>query len=430
MKMSHPRAMMMVLPPGPGQSPRNASIIDFPGGPDVGANQAVDEDTAAEAGGPVAEPGGCGSPGEVTERMEAAGSDDAAGPVAAGPSGTVQDAPACPRARDLVAVMPVDQLESELVDLAHRLSAGTYELLLMVGELDARGTWAQAGALSCEAWLAAACDIERATAHRQVRVARALREFAVLDEAMADGDVSYSKARIMVGQLSDTNVDELVEIARVTPSGQLGKAIAAWCQRNEDPEEIARRQQSARSMSWGTAADGMVDFHARLTPQDAAIVCGVIETLVARRTGVPAGTSLRQQRADALVMMCAGEGDAAGSDTEIVVHVREDGNTLPDGTPLSDQAVTEMIPKSLISLLLHDAQRYPIDASPRRRFPTRRQRRVVEARQDECQQPGCHARDLLQVDHRVAYNSDGPTTLDNLQRLCGPHNRAKNPKRE
>ncbi|HET8930639.1 MAG TPA: DUF222 domain-containing protein [Acidimicrobiales bacterium] len=335
---------------------------------------------------------------------------------------------ACPRARDLVAAMPAEQLESELVGLAYRLSAGTYELLVLVGELDARGTWADAGALSCEAWLAAACDIEPATAHRQVRVARAMREFAVLDEAMADGDVSYSKARILVGQLNDTNVDELVEIARVTPSGRLGKAIAAWCQRNEDPEEIARRQLASRSMGWGTAADGMVDFHVRLTPEGAAIVCGVVDTTVARRTGVPAGTSLAQQRADALVTVCAGDGDSGGTDTEIVIHVRDDGNTFTDGTPLADHAVTKMLPSSFISLLLHNAERYPIDASPRRRFPTRRQRRVVEERQDECQEHGCHAHDFLQVDHMQSYNSGGSTTLDNLQRLCGPHNRAKNPK--
>ena len=28
-------------------------------------------------------------------------------------------------------------------------------------------------------------------------------------------------------------------------------------------------------------------------------------------------------------------------------------------------------------------------------------------------------------DHIEAYTSGGPTRLDNLQRLCGPHNRAK-----
>jgi hypothetical protein len=110
---------------------------------------------------------------------------------------------------------------------------------------------------------------------------------------------------------------------------------------------------------------------------------------------------------------------------EVVVHVREDGNTLTDGTPLSDHAVTRMLPDAFVSLLMHDAQRQPIDASPRRRFPTRRQARVIDERQSECAQPGCTARHFLQHDHIQPSNQGGPTILDNLQRLCGPHNRAK-----
>lgn len=336
--------------------------------------------------------------------------------------------PDCPRAPSELAAMPFDELEAELVDLVKRLSVGTYDLLLLIGEVDVRGGWAASGALSCEAWLADACDIERGTAHRQVRVARAMRRHPVLQEAMADGDVSYTKARILVGQLTEENVDELVALAREYPSNRLGRAIAAWSQRNEDPEEIRRRQFEARSVSWGTAADGMVDLHARLTPEQAAIVCAVIDTQVARRPSVPVGTKLAQQRSDALATVCAGESDASGTATEIVVHVNAEGNALTDGTPLSDHAVTSMLPYAFVSLLLHDTARQPIDASPRRRLATRRQRRVVEARDEECQQPGCHAQEFLQIDHVRPFEPDGQTVLDNLQILCGAHNRAKNPK--
>ncbi len=333
--------------------------------------------------------------------------------------------PACPRARDEATAMGAEQLQSELVVLARRLAAGTFELLVLVGELDARGVWADSGALSCASWLAHRCDIELATARRQVQVARAMRRFPELDAAMAEGDVSYSKARILAGQLTDANVEALVEIARTTPSGRLGRAIAAWSQQHEDPDEIRRRQQQSRSLGWGTAADGMVDFHARLTPEDAAVVCAVIDTTLAHRRDVPAGTSLRQQRADALVAICTGDGDAGAPGTEIVVHVSEDGSTLADGTPLSDRAVTSMLPNAFISLLFHDAERYPIDASPRRRLPTRRQRRVVEARQHECGHPGCHATEFLQCDHVQSVRTGGATVVENLQLLCGPHNRAK-----
>ena len=69
--------------------------------------------------------------------------------------------------------LPAERLEAEIVTLAETLAVGTYELLVLVGELDARGTWAAWGALSCAGWLADACDIETSTARTQVRVARA-----------------------------------------------------------------------------------------------------------------------------------------------------------------------------------------------------------------------------------------------------------------
>lgn len=340
-----------------------------------------------------------------------------------------------PRARQSeVGELPTERLEAELCDLAARLAAGTYELLVLVGEFDQRGTWATWGALSCAARLADLCDIEVATARSQVRVAKALRDHPSLDVAMRDGDISYAKARVLVPALTVENAEELVALAETHTAGRLGAAIAAWSHRNEDQDLIARRQFDARSCSWRTEPDGTVTLTARLTPAAAGGVCAVIDTQVTRASA-PAGAgddatfpSIAQQRADALVRLLTDpveSGTATGVTAEVVVHVREDGNALTDGTPLSDHAVTSMLPDAFVSLLMHNAKRQPVDASPRRRFPTRRQRRVIDERHAQCAQPGCHARNFLQYDHIEPYAAGGPTTVDNLQRLCGPHNRAK-----
>ena len=286
-------------------------------------------------------------------------------------------------AADAVADVPVGQLETQLVSLARQLAAGTYELLVLVGELDARSAYVLSGALSCAAWLADICDIEISTARTQVRVARALREWPLLDAAVRDGDVSYAKARVLVPHLTDQNVGPLVDLACVTPAGRLGAAIAAWIQRHEDSNLIEARQHDARSMTWRTEGDGMVTITARLPPAQAGTVCAVIDQQVTV-TNAPAGASGVQQRADALVAVITGNGgcDVRGGGggtvvTEVVVHVRADGNTFTDGTPLSDHAVTRLLPNAFISLLFLDKQHYPIDASPRRRAPTRRQRRAT-----------------------------------------------------
>ncbi|MBK5224770.1 MAG: HNH endonuclease [Acidimicrobiia bacterium] len=78
-----------------------------------------------------------------------------------------------------------------------------------------------------------------------------------------------------------------------------------------------------------------------------------------------------------------------------------------------------------MSLLLHDAASRPIDASPHRRSPTRRQRRVIDEQHPECAHTGYHAHTFLHYDHTKPYANGGTTTIPNLRRLCGPHNRAR-----
>lgn len=327
-----------------------------------------------------------------------------------------------PRARSALADLPVEQMEAEAVELSERMGAGTYELLVLIGELDAQCLWAERGALSCAAWLAERCGAEVSTTRSQVRVARAMIRFPQLDAAMARGDISYTKARVLVAYLNEANEAALVDLAEQNPASRLGAAIAAWSQRNEDPSTITDRQHEARSLSWRTEPDGTVLVVARLEPAVAGEVCAVID-LATARTNAPAGATLAQQRADALAFVLTSGG--GGAQAEVVVHVTAEGNRLADGTPLSDHAVTRMLPDAFVSLLLLDAQRQPIDASPRRRSPTRRQRRVLDERDVECQYPGCTARVFLQYDHIDPYAAGGRTVIDNLRRLCGPHNRSR-----
>ncbi|MBK5223446.1 MAG: DUF222 domain-containing protein, partial [Acidimicrobiia bacterium] len=202
-----------------------------------------------------------------------------------------------------------------------------------------------------------------------------------------------------------------------------GAAIAAWSRRNEDPDDIDRRHHHERAVSWRTDPDGMVTITARLPPQHAAAIIAVVDQRVMAHRA-PAGASLRQQRADALTATTTnGNGSVVA---EIVIHVRgDDPATLADGTPLSDHAVGSLLDDGFVSLLLCDTAGHPIDASPRRRTPTRRQQRVIDEQHPECAQPGCRARTFLQYDHIRPYANGGTTTLPNLRRLCGPHNRAR-----
>lgn len=139
----------------------------------------------------------------------------------------------------------------------------------------------------------------------------------------------------------------------------------------------------------------------------------------AGEAGIP---SLTQQRADAFVTLFLGcDVDLT---TEVVVHVRGDGITFDDGTPTTSQAVLRQLDHAFIRLLIHDAERRPINASRRQRHATTRQKRVVmEAHGHEC--VDCQSPDLLELDHNPSYRQTRHTVVEELEPRCAPCHRAR-----
>ena len=131
---------------------------------------------------------------------------------------------------------------------------------------------------------------------------------------------------------------------------------------------------------------------------------------------------LAQQRADAFVLLFLGRNIELA--TEVVVHVRGDGTTFDDGTPVTDNAVCQRLGESFVRMMLHDTDGRPIDASNRRRHPTTRQKRVVlEAHNHEC--VDCQSPDLLELDHNPPYRQTRRTVTTELEPRCAPCHRAR-----
>ena len=98
--------------------------------------------------------------------------------------------------------------------------------------------------------------------------------------------------------------------------------------------------------------------------------------------------------------------------------MRGDGCTLDDGTPVPGSLVERLVPTAFISLLIHDAEGRPINASGRQRHPTRRQRRLVRERDRVC--VDCGTTDLLVYDHVPDFVASGRTLVDELELRCAP----------
>jgi hypothetical protein len=309
-------------------------------------------------------------------------------------------------------------------DEGERYAASQYRLVKLVAELDQSEEWAADGAPTCAHWVADALDVMVCTAREWLRVGRALAELEVIDRAFADGRVSYSKVRAVTRLATPETQLELCALAERIPAGRLGCALAGWLAARETPEETETRQRKSRGLWWRVDVDGTIVGGFRLVPADAAVLTTTVDAFVRKprhRASADASRgepwpALCQQRADALVTLLRAGG--AGISTEIILHVRADGCTLDDGTPIAGTLVERIAPDSFIRLLIHDAEGRPINASGRQRHPTARQRIVVRERDQAC--VDCGSRDLLTFDHKPPFESSQRTLVDELELRCAP----------
>src|SRR3989454_3523841 len=90
----------------------------------------------------------------------------------------------------------LDQLGDEIAELSAHLDAATARLLELIRAFDARGGW-NTGFCSCAAWLSWRVGLDLGAARERVRVARALGTLPLLADALARGELSYSKVRAL-----------------------------------------------------------------------------------------------------------------------------------------------------------------------------------------------------------------------------------------
>ena len=90
-------------------------------------------------------------------------------------------------------VAEMNRLGDEIAELSAHLDAATARLLDLIREFDARRGWNE-GFPSCAHWLVWRVGMNPGVAREHVRVARALGSLPRLTDALARGELSYSKA--------------------------------------------------------------------------------------------------------------------------------------------------------------------------------------------------------------------------------------------
>ena len=318
-------------------------------------------------------------------------------------------------------IPPGRRLSHDLNDALTTWSTSQRTVIGLAADFADSGEWMATGAASAAHWIASVADIEVGTAREWIRVGRRLRGLPVIADLFEADELSYSKVRTLSRIATPENERRLAAIAADVPAGALPRAIAAWLHRTSNDAELERHQHEQRSVTWRNEPDGLVTFTARLPPLIAAELISQLATRVMSTRPHPTTPmehwpSLAQQHADALAHLLQ-EG-AGALTTEVIVHVRDDGATLDDGTALPMSVVERIAPEAFIRALIHDAGNRPINASAKRRHPSTRQKRVVKERDRCC--VDCGTTTLLEYDHVPDFAMTGHTVVEELQLRCAP----------
>ena len=350
------------------------------------------------------------------------------------------------------AVAELDRLGDEIAELAAHLDAATAQLLALIREFDARGGWNR-GFRSCAEWLAWRVGLAPGAARERVRVARALGPLPRLADALARGQLSYSKVRALTRVATPETEARLLAVGRAGTAVHAERIVRGWRQLDRRAEaRLATRQHAGRGLHVYRDDDGMVVLRGRLDPETGAVLLRALdaarETLYQRTRPSPAGAAVAdpglapatraQQQADALGLLAESalhhelDPGAPGERYQVVVHVDAGVLAAPEAPGQSEVEEVGHVPAGTSQRLAcdasrvvmrHDAQGRPVEIGARTRTIPPALRRALSHRDRACRFPGCEVR-VGQGHHVQHWAQGGPTTLSNLVLLCRRHHRA------
>ena len=158
----------------------------------------------------------------------------------------------------------LEHLGDQIAELSAHLDAAGARLLDLIREFDARGGW-NTGFVSCAAWLTWRVGLDRGAARERVRVARALGTLPLLAQALARGELSYSKVRALTRIATPETEERLLRVGTAGTAEHVERIVRGWrrVDRQAEARETARRH-ARRGLHVYQDGDGMVVVRGRL----------------------------------------------------------------------------------------------------------------------------------------------------------------------
>jgi len=359
---------------------------------------------------------------------------------------------------------------AELFAHAERVAAAGKALYAR--QVAATGAYGVSGHPDAARWLAQVSGEPVGRAKEALSTAEAVGQVPEVHRAFVAGELSGSQARV-IGEASALDPSATPTLLGAARDGSFGDvaAMAARAIRRarseEDLEEEEARVHARRFCRVVSPREGGLRIEAWLTRRVGARVLSHLEqevaTIFAEVRGTPTHEPHERYRADALVRLVCGDPDRVGgvsgdpesggpgpngggrdrsglgrSGPGAHVVVRVDAGALrrghleagevceiPGVGPVPVAVAHELLGDAFYSVVVTEGVDVRCVTSTKRTIPTALRVALFE-RDPVCVVPGCGVAHHLEIDHwQRDFAQDGPTCLENLARLCGPHHAMK-----
>lgn len=328
----------------------------------------------------------------------------------------------------------IEELDRAIVNLAARINASTYELLVLIRRFDERAGWLKWGLSNCAEWLHWRCDLSMNSAREKVRVAHALKVLPEMAIAFSKGDLSWSKVRVLTRVANPDNEEALVAFALKTTTARVEERCRELRCGEQDSVAEAGRAHAQRSLRMRRDLHrGVMTITVELPLETGELIDKALDKARDDNNSKSpefAEESWQAQQADALVAMAraclAGETvSSASSDNYCVtVHVEQsalNGRKGRAGLPV--ESVRRIACDAETVTLVEDDQGNPLSVGRKTRVVPSAIKRALWARDKHCAFPGCSNQRFVDAHHIKHWSAGGETSLDNLMLLCNRHHR-------
>ena len=346
-----------------------------------------------------------------------------------------------------------------LAQVASRLDALTARVLAHAVGVRVEET---NGATTTATWWADATHRDRATAHRDVKLAVALSRFTALAEALAEGRVNTEQAHAIARALGDLETDGPAELEPVVVeqaekhlvdrangfdakhlrvlgrhvltvvAPEVGEAHEAKLLEDEE-----RRAAERTRLTFASDGHGMVHGRFSIPALHGAMLAKAIQALTwakqdpaevrqTRPTPVAAGAAFTEllERMDAKDLPSVG-----GVGATVVVTMTIDSlmgglaaAALDTGEVISASAARHLACEAGVIPMVLGGKSEVLDVGRRRRFHTKAQRLAIAQRDKTCVVGGCDAPpSRCHVHHVIPWSEGGGTSVQDGRLYCSAH---------